>query len=489
MLIDPKEVSDMNRRYMLGIYTAVYAIFYSFCLYKNLGGATFPFFVIGTLCYIMLCTKEFGLTWKKDSIFAVVAVTLIGISQMLTGNTFIRIVNVLLVFLLLTYIILHQFSYDEKWHILRHFANILSTFFAGIYNIYAPVSDFMKYKNNKNAEGENKKSFPWYIIVITAVVCIPFLFIVIAMLSSADVVFANMWKKILDAIIIEGTWYKPVILSIFVFFFTYGIVAKLLKFPYSGEASVIKKYNPLIAMTAGVMFGSVYLIFSVIQIFYLFIGNFSLPNGYSYAQYAREGFFELLFVCALNLCMVLVGIILFDDNKKLKVILSVICGCTYIMTASSAFRMILYIRYYYFSFLRILVLWTLFVIFLLLTGLTIQIWKKDFKLFKYGIIVCSVCYIALAFSHIDAQITRWNLANSEKSNEFFLAPNTYDDYKYLHELSSDAIPALVKSRILTNSEIVYFQEIYEDKEINLRNFNLSIYLAKKSLKEANFKSE
>ena len=46
-------------------------------------------------------------------------------------------------------------------------------------------------------------------------------------------------------------------------------------------------------------------LFSGIQIFGLFLGKMQLPEGYTYAQYAREGFFQLLAVSILNLILVL----------------------------------------------------------------------------------------------------------------------------------------------------------------------------------------
>jgi len=76
---------------------------------------------------------------------------------------------------------------------------------------------------------------------------------------------------------------------------------------------------------------------------YLFIGNMQLPEGYTYSGYAREGFFQLLAVCILNLLLVLICLYLFRENIVLKLILTLISGCTYIMILSSALRMIMYI--------------------------------------------------------------------------------------------------------------------------------------------------
>ena len=57
-----------------GIASAVYALFYTFCLYKNASGITHPFFVIGTLCYFFLSMKKLGVPYKKDSLFYMISI-------------------------------------------------------------------------------------------------------------------------------------------------------------------------------------------------------------------------------------------------------------------------------------------------------------------------------------------------------------------------------------------------------------------------------
>ena len=53
------------------------------------------------------------------------------------------------------------------------------------------------------------------------------------------------------------------------------------------------------------------------------------------------------------------SLLLFRESKILKAILTIMSLCTFVMIASSAVRMIIYIRYYYLTYLRILVLWAL----------------------------------------------------------------------------------------------------------------------------------
>lgn len=107
----------------------------------------------------------------------------------------------------------------------------------------------------------------------------------------------------------------------------------------------------------------------------------------------------LLAVSVLNLIIVLVMMSYFKESKVLKVILTIMSLCTFVMIASSALRMIMYIRYYYMTFLRIFVLWALVVLFLMFVGVIVSVFKENFPLFKYCMMVITVLYIGLSFSN------------------------------------------------------------------------------------------
>ena len=51
--------------------------------------------------------------------------------------------------------------------------------------------------------------------------------------------------------------------------------------------------EPVLAITVTSILSVIYLLFCAVQIIYLFTGSMELPIGYSYAAYAREGFFQL----------------------------------------------------------------------------------------------------------------------------------------------------------------------------------------------------
>lgn len=467
----------MNQKVKFALYTGVFALFYSFCLYKNLRGVTFPFLVLGAIAYVFIVCKDFGFKWKKGSTVIATAIFLLSISQMLTMNTFINVFNVFGIVLLAIYLLLHQFAVDEKWHFWQHISNYFGTLFNGIGNVFAPFKDYEESKKNKSddaGEAAKQKKQSIIIVITTIIVTFPVLCIIVALLSDVDVMFEKVLTDFLNWFNIDMI--LAALLSIIVFFVVYGIVARLLTKPYSEEQSPKKDFRSLAAITCISMFDLVYVIFSVIQIFYLFIGKFKLPSGYTYASYAREGFFQLLFISIFNLGLVVIALTLFKEQKLLKILLTIMCACTYIMTASSAFRMILYIRYYYFSFERILVLWSCFTIFIVVTGLLIQVWKRNFSLLKFCIITVTSCYLVLSFSRPDYFIAKWNLSQTDGHySEFFLSDG-YDDCHYLANLSEDAAPILLKDPSCLGE---WAGNYHIDDETSIRKFNVSRYVARK----------
>ena len=52
----------------LGAATALYALLYTICLYRNTSGITYPFFVAGTLYYFYYCTAKCRVPSDRDSL-------------------------------------------------------------------------------------------------------------------------------------------------------------------------------------------------------------------------------------------------------------------------------------------------------------------------------------------------------------------------------------------------------------------------------------
>mgnify|MGYP002510255740 FL=1 len=438
---DTPETKKIKENFQIfGLASFLYACLYAFCMYRNNSGVTYPFFVAGSLFYICFCFAKLGISLKKESIFYAVSMMLLGVSTFCTDDGRIIFFNKLGVFLLTVSFLLATLYDTRKWNLVKYFGSICQTVLMAISELDRPFKDAHWYIKNKMKSRNSKVLY----VVLGLVIALPIFMVVVPLLISADAVFRNMTERLLEHLRL-GNILLVLFMWAFMFLASYCILSYLCKKNIKQEVKDGRRGEPMIAITIAAMLTLLYLVFSVIQIVYLFMGNMTLPSGYTYAKYAREGFFQLLAVSVLNLIFVLVGLGCFKKSRVLKGILTVMSLCTYIMIASSAMRMIIYIRWYYLTFLRIFVLWGLAVLFLLFTGILLSIIKEDFPLFRYGMAVVTLCYMALSFSHPDYLIAKVNVASMDlETRSAFFQGEPYDDYQFLSRLNADAAPVLLE---------------------------------------------
>lgn len=480
--------------------TLGYALFYVVCLYKNGSGITFPLFTLGTIIYFVLCMKKLEVKVKPYSIFYMVCIELLGLSTCLTGNQFIIFLNKCSIFFLVIVFLLHNFYDNKHWNFLEHIKAYFSAIFISFGFIHKPFIHLSNYKKERVVDESKKKNSKVIYVIVGIAVSLPLVAVILMLLISADAVFEDIFVKMFEDISLLSLVGDSILISllfVIVFFFTYMLVSFLSNYNVNGVKKEHEGGEPVIAITVCSILSVIYVMFCSIQVVYLFIGSgasFSLPNDMTYAEYAREGFFQLLFVCIINLILVLVGIYLFKESKVLKVFLCIITSCTYIMIASSAMRMLLYIQYKYLTFLRVFVLWALLVILLVMIGAMISIFKKDFNFFKYSTIVSTCLYLILSFARVDYFIAKVNVDNmsAKTQYEFFEGVDLYDDMYYLiGNLSYDAAP-VVLDYLEKNEEGTYLSSIYihsiliDTEDMEIRNFNVSRYIARNGAKEIEY---
>lgn len=497
----------------------IYAVFYVFCMYKNDSGITYPFFVGGGLLFLCLSLPKLGLTLKRGSVFYMAASALLGISTFCTDDARIISFNKLGIFLLIMSLLLKQFYDISQWKLGKLMGSIAVTTIACLGELGRPLSDGKQYRK----EHPSKNSRQLWAVAAGFLITVPLFFLVLKLLSEADAVFRKVTESLLKNISFGDT--ITVFFNIIVFFFAvYMLISFLCRKTLKEEVKDRRTGEPVMAIMVTGLLTLLYLLFSGIQIAGLFLRQLELPEGYTYAMYAREGFFQLLAVGLINLVIVLVCIGFFRESKVLKAILTVMSLCTFVMIASSAMRMVIYIYYYYMTFLRLLVLWGLVVLALLFAGIMVNIFKGNFPLFRYSLVVVTVLYLLLSFARPDYIIARVNIANISRENVESEQPadgsgyadrRGYKDYYYLGWLCADAAPVLVPYL----QEHGYHMEAYQDDPVqylkdniadipadrlrqdgfgyywmrerkesfqglNLRTFNLSRYMAMKMLDAA-----
>ena len=477
----------------MGIGSLIYAAFYTFCLYKNSSGITYPFFVGGTCLFFFFYLKKSGITAKKFSLFLVISLLLLGLCTCMTDSYILRAYNKLGIFFLFFYMVLHNLYEDKDWDIPKYLGSIINILFTSLVFLFRPFTDFLAFwnaekKKNRKSDGKGKYVFAGILIAL------PLLFVILILLYEADAVFSSFFNQLLIFdIFFEGDIWGILFLFAFIFFASYCIITRLSVHDLKEDIPDKRTAEPIIAITFTALISLVYLIFCYIQVVYLFGGFGTLPEGYTYAAYAREGFFQLVFVCLINLALVLACTKHFRENKVLKGILTFISACTYIMIASSAYRMLLYIQTYYLTFLRLFVLWILLVLSLLMAGALVMIYRESFPLTRYYVITITVLYLVFSFAHPDYWIARYNLNHiylSQETIEDYQDRYGYDDFHYLRRLSADAAPAIFENaEKLGYEDENWFLNYVEDTSIkasmwdkqSIRQWNLSRWTAMKLL--------
>ncbi len=424
----------------------LYAIFFTFCLYKNPSGITYPFYVAGTVCFSGFIMRKSGISWKKEHVFAPLASLLLGVSTCMTDSAVIIFLNKTLFLFLSLYFLLQVFFVTKGWQLGKFLAAMAELTVGGIGRMFLWIPDIKAYHQTYK-KGKNSQ----FLYVLAGLgISVPLLTIILYLLSSADMVFEKAMGSFFDASKI-GDSFNCILWAALIFMLSYGTTVFLSEKKIKEEQKDYRKGQPVIAISATIAIAIIYIYFCVIQVVYLFAGMGTLPEGYTYAQYARQGFFQLLFICLLNLGLVLAGLGFFKESKVLKGILLIISLCTYVMIASSAYRMLLYISVYYLTFLRVFVLWALCVIALLMTGVICKTLSGRFPLFQYGLAVVTCCYLILSFAHVDYWVADMNISHMKVTEEDTALRSwqmenpegVYTDTWYLNGLSADAAPAIV----------------------------------------------
>ena len=475
-----------------------YALFYTFCLYKNHRGITYPFFSAATIISYVLVSKAMGKKIKKLSYVFMTFIMLLSVHVFTTTSEPLIVFDKIFVFALFFIMFLYDNYDDSSWDVSRYFLAIMATIFSSIQFVLDPIIDGrnIKLKRIMNAENGNAaengaetgekmgKGTIGYVFLGLAI-AVPILCIVLPLLASSDAVFSNFLSSIYD-LEFDADVVGVLFTILFIFVAGYALIKRLYHKEYWLNEPVTDKrvHTPVVAITISAVLLVFYVIYSGIQIIYLFLGFGTLPDDYTYAEYAHEGFFQLVFVCLINLILVLICRKYSKDDKVLKVMLTCISACTYVMLFSSAYRMILYISVYGLTFLRVYVIWALIVIALIMGGTVAFVFSDRVPFVKYAIFTVIFTWTIFAFSYPDRYIASYNIEHGL-------------DVRYArNHLSSDAAPVIAKNKdmFIINPDGDKNEKLWDiyvtecefkygpDGNLNdIRKFNISEYNALRAL--------
>lgn len=275
-------------------------------------------------------------------------------------------------------------------------------------------------------------------VLLGTVIAMPILAIMIPLLIYSDAAFEGLLDLLPEVNLTELVVTVIVGGSLACVYYTR---AAALRHGKAVKAAAEKTRKGLSALTMNTVLGAVCLLYGVYlasQLAY-FVGGFSgiLPAGYSLAQYARRGFFEMAWLCAINLCVMILGISLAEGRPLSTRVLCLGIGLvTEFLVIASGAKMVLYIGAYGMTRLRVLTM--VIVAFLGLTTAVVSVWLFRPKLpyMKAVVIAALIMGCGVLWADVDTVVARYNV-------ESYLSGRMETvDVSHLSALGSGAVPYL-----------------------------------------------
>ena len=462
-------------------------VYFMFVSYLGIGVTVFALMQLALIAYI---TKDRVEVKNQKSILLFIPILILTSQYFLSDSYTFYLSNFAVIFLLYsTMVLLMKGDLCIKNQGFLFIVKIICTVFKPLFYFNVPVKWSLEIKKDSPSRILMKRIF------IGVVISIPCIAIVTFLLSSADLVFESKVDMIFGSfgkILSPFTIFKiafGTLVGFYLFGLFYMIFEKKKEITEEVNKEAIDKatFKPqgdlVIINIILVSILAVYTLFALIQFKYLFAGA-TLPSGFTYAEYARRGFFELLFLSFINIGLILTIIYLtkdkiYDSSNRsgnfVKALMLYLCAITVLLLVSSFYRMVLYNSEYGFTHLRLLV--SIFLVFELL-GLIITFYfiiKPKFNIIATYLVICLVFYLTINVVNLDYFIAKHNIDMYFEEKDL--------DYYYLTSLSTDAAPQI--KRLLDNDDIYikdavnnYFERT-RGVSTDWRSFNLSRYLFNK----------
>jgi hypothetical protein len=283
-------------------------------------------------------------------------------------------------------------------------------------------------------------------VLVGLVLALPVLFVLAVLLSSADPIFARLMDDLLEIENLPEYFGRAVyilmiayaLLGIFLFALTKSQEIKLI----GVEQPLVKAFLGWVeAGTVLTLVNVLFMVFVGVQVRYFFGGETNINlEGFTYAEYARRGFSELVLVAALSLMLFLALSAITRRSTPVQrrvfsglgVVLVALVG---VMLVSAFQRLLLYEGAYGFTRLRaythVFLIWLGI---LLLVTVLLDVANR-LRGFALALLVVTVGFgLSLGLLNVDGYIVEQNIQRARQGYEL--------DTNHLASLSVDAVPAM-----------------------------------------------
>jgi len=480
--------------YLLGS-SVFLGVIFDILFYKKALGISYLLFVIAFyLVFLWNLRRKIVLKYDFGWVLSIPIIALSS-TYFLFSNQIFAVFNFLIIpILIIAQTILVNGENKYKWFDTRFLKDILN----GVFNRAlgnTPIPFVVGLRSIRIRKSDEKHNVIKKVLFGLAF-SVPLLVVVVSLLTSADRVFEHLIDEVLSSFGSINMSDFPLqgilvlLISIIVFSYIWSFLKSNDRIPnqmqQGGEEKGKMIWDPIISITVLSLINCVYLVFIIIQFAYMFGSvNNALPPDFSYSEYARRGFFELLMVTIINFTLLLSSVKFTRKDGKsvartVRILHSFLVICTMVILVSAYLRMSLYEAAYGYTYLRVLTHSFMIFLFILFVIAFYKVWNERISLLKPYIIITLISYLILNYANIDAFIAKNNIDRYFETGKL--------DTHYLRNLSYNSIPVLVK---LLNEENTppdlkqYLMEQQMDLSTNQdwQSFNLSRQKAKQVLSQ------
>ena len=373
--------------------------------HPGLGASSFTVVIFFTLA-VFLCRQKKAVTFY--GVFACFAYLAFAVSFSVTGSNVFFVVNALFV---LSGVIYMEFMQLRRREGFRSIGDLCYTLFVLTFGrIHYAVYALFHSQTPDGIIRKRKTSG----VFLGIVIAVPFLIIIIPLLILSDAAFENLLSGITISTVIEIV--VSVFFGILVFTLLFG---RALCAPHN-EPKMIERQNgngidPVIVVTFLSMISAIYVVYLVSQLAYFFNAFAGLlPKGYSVAEYARRGFFEMTVICAINLLIVFLANLLCRKNNEktpgaVQILSLFLCVFSLILAATVLSKIGLYIHS--FGMTRMRILTSLFTILLIVVfiSVAIRLFRKNVPYMKIALVAASVLLLLATYADTDRLVVSYNI--------------------------------------------------------------------------------
>ena len=359
------------------------------------------------------------------------------------------------------------------------------------------------------AQVSQKRSARIWPVVRGVVIALPVIAIFASLLSSADPIFAKRFEDFIELFNIDNLP-EYIFRLVYILIFAYALAGTFLHAAQKSDEKIEEKtwVSPFLGFTeAAIVLGSVtvlFVAFVVVQFQYFFGGQANISiEGYTFSEYARKGFGELVTVAFFSLLLLLgLGAITHRETETQRRVFSGfgagLVGLVIVMLVSAYQRLVLYEMAYGFSRLRtythVFVIWLGL---LLVVVVVLEMLRRERAVGLVMVLAALGFVISLSVLNVDAFIVKQNIQREIRgTGDETIAQGRADlDAQYFLDLSDDAVPSLVdayqtqslpapvREKVGASLACIRYTRDLDQRDLPWQSFHFSRFNADRALAE------